>query len=108
MSAIPENECEDTVERVCEIKAILASLPPNPAFAAIAAAIDAYLLANCAHVIERDYVDISPERGVYITYCSRCECTIQDHPLSLRTVAAAAADQSALGLVEAEVPSGVH
>jgi hypothetical protein len=95
------NECEDTVERVCEIKAILASLPPDPAFTAIAAAVDAYLLANCAHTVERDYVDISPERGVYITYCSRCECTIQDRPLC--TVAAAAAGEFSLGRVEAEV-----
>jgi hypothetical protein len=100
------NDRDDTVERVCEIKAILATLPIEPALTAIASAVDAYLLANCAHVIERDYVDISPERGVYITYCSRCECTLKDHPLC--AVAAAAADESALGLVETEVAGGVH
>ena len=34
--------------------------------------INSYLLENCQHVWEDDYIDINPERSMNITYCNLC------------------------------------
>lgn len=37
--------------------------------------INIFFLNNCEHEIVRDYVDIAPDKGRNIKYCSRCEIT---------------------------------
>ena len=37
--------------------------------------IDATLKAECKHIYEEDYVDITPDRSQKITFCSRCGCS---------------------------------
>lgn len=37
--------------------------------------INIFFLSNCEHEIVRDYVDIAPDKGRNIKYCSRCEIT---------------------------------
>jgi hypothetical protein len=34
--------------------------------------INSYLLENCQHVWDDDYIDINPERSMNITYCTLC------------------------------------
>lgn len=31
-----------------------------------------YNMSNCSHIIIRDWIDITPERGMYIHYCTFC------------------------------------
>lgn len=38
--------------------------------------VNAFLLKHCQHCIIEDYIDITPDRGEYISYCSICLCTI--------------------------------
>jgi hypothetical protein len=37
--------------------------------------IDKVLKIICKHQYESDYIDITPDRGQYICYCSICHCT---------------------------------
>ena len=37
--------------------------------------INMFFLGNCEHNIITDYVDISPDKGRNIKYCSKCEIT---------------------------------
>ena len=37
--------------------------------------INIFFLSNCEHEIITDYVDITPDKGRNIKYCSRCEIT---------------------------------
>jgi hypothetical protein len=54
-------------------------------------AVEAFLLKHCQHVVVHDYVDITPDRGQYISYCNVCLCT-----LTSRQIAAASVHQPAL------------
>jgi hypothetical protein len=38
-------------------------------------AINIFFLTNCEHEFVTDYVDITPDKGRNIKYCSRCEIT---------------------------------
>ncbi len=38
--------------------------------------INLFLLTHCEHVVVRDYIDISPDTGCNIKYCSRCGSTL--------------------------------
>jgi hypothetical protein len=38
-------------------------------------AINIFFLTNCEHEIITDYVDITPEKGRNIKYCSKCDIT---------------------------------
>jgi hypothetical protein len=35
-----------------------------------------YLIKHCKHDYIKDYIDIDPDYGAYITYCKICETTI--------------------------------
>lgn len=38
--------------------------------------VDKFLLKYCQHSIVHDYIDITPDRGEYVSYCNICMCTI--------------------------------
>jgi len=38
-------------------------------------AINIFFLTNCEHEIITDYIDITPEKGRNIKYCSKCDIT---------------------------------
>ncbi len=38
-------------------------------------AINIFYLTNCQHEIITDYIDITPEKGRNIKYCSKCDIT---------------------------------
>jgi hypothetical protein len=38
-------------------------------------AINIFFLTNCEHKIITDYIDITPEKGRNIKYCSKCDIT---------------------------------
>jgi RNase P subunit RPR2 len=38
-------------------------------------AINIFFLTNCEHEIITDYIDITPEKGHNIKYCSKCDIT---------------------------------
>lgn len=69
---------DDIVIRLCDIKRTIERDPETAKYGTLLNEINAFLLEHCAHIVETDYIDTSPDGGKYITYCLHCECTLPD------------------------------
>jgi hypothetical protein len=67
---------DSVVADMCGVKSLLARCGNDIEVRNIAELVDTFLLKYCRHSIVEDYIDITPDRGQYVSYCRICLCTI--------------------------------
>ena len=68
----------EELDNMIRVKYILDSLCKNDQtceYAKILKQVDDYVFANCKHEVEKDYIDITPEKSEIIVYCVKCNHT---------------------------------
>lgn len=69
---------EEELDCMIRVKYILDSLPKEgltPEYANISKQVDIYLHKNCKHQLEKDYIDLNPEKTLIVLYCTKCNYT---------------------------------
>lgn len=73
----PVEQQEPDVEIMCHIRNILDDSFPeenkgDPSFKIVHKHVVEYIARNCCHNFIKDYIDIDPDKGKIIEYCSLC------------------------------------
>lgn len=63
---------EKVVDKLIEVMGVMESCAKSDSVNILANNIKTFLIANCVHDVETDYIDVSPEQSQQIHYCKKC------------------------------------
>ena len=63
---------DKVVDKLIEVMSVMEACAKSDSINALNKNIKTFLIANCVHDVETDYIDTSPEQSQQICYCKKC------------------------------------